>query len=143
MLNDNLLEHIYIPPGLALGWEQLNLRHNNLTTIIDVTDGDYATITSRSGHSWDGAVATLKISGFSADVLPRLARLDIAENALNVIARRWSPFTARGGIVWRQMKELLLDGCDVEYVEPGALDGLVNLSILSLADNRLDVSVRQ
>lgn len=42
---------------------------------------------------------------------------------------------------WTRLKEILLDGCAIEFIEASSFRGLVSLSILKIHDNSLTVSI--
>jgi hypothetical protein len=57
----------------------------------------------------------------------------------SIIASSSSPLDSSSSS-WTRLKELLLDGCSIEFIEASSFKGLVSLSILRIHDNSLTVS---
>ena len=110
----------------------LQLRRNRLGLLVTPNDAEIE------------KTVVLTVDGLRADHLPNLTTLDLGDINFPRVAKYWSPFSSSEGyrnvmFVWFNLKELLLDGCAIDSIEPGSFDGLVSLLILKLRNNNLKV----
>lgn len=107
----------------------------------------------------ESTVFHLSLSALDVMYLPHVQSIDLGHNVFQAILQSHSPFstfkrrnrntsssaTARvtQSAVWTHLKQLSLDGCAIEFLEKGSLDGLISLSILRLNNNSLKVRDRQ
>lgn len=110
----------------------------------------------------ESTLVHLSLSALDPMNLPNVQFIDLGLNVFHGILQSESPFSrfkrkykntsssSRSanvqeftGTTWTHLKQLSLDGCAIEFLEKGSLDGLISLSILRLNNNSLKVRDRE